>query len=338
MRPGDEPLENMGFYTLTDARCAGTTAKSPLGRCVLVITERCNFACPYCRTHTGRHLRIEHAEQVIRLWAEQGLFALMLTGGEPTLHPDLLSMVTFAKGLGIRRVGLGTNGAADPNLYLRLADAGVDDFSISLDADNAADGALLSGREPSIWHKVVDNIRRLAARTRVTIGVVVTEANAGRAAEVVRFALDLGVADVRVNPAAQYTRYLPPMDLDPGLVKSHPILAWRMRNRAQGIGVRGLADHDPDRCWLVLDEMTVKGDEHYPCFIYLREGGRPIGPFGHDVREQRARWMQGHRPKADPICRSHCPDCLLAFNRRFELLHGSAAPSLSASAPKELGS
>jgi molybdenum cofactor biosynthesis enzyme MoaA len=339
MRPGDEPLEQMGFYTLTDSRCRDTTGTSPLGRCVLVVTERCNFACPYCRTHDGRHMRTEHARQVIRLWAENGLFALMLTGGEPTVHPGLLEMVKFAKGMGIPRVGLGTNGAADPELYGALVDSGVDDFSISLDADNAEDGALLSGRSRETWHRVVENTRALAARTRVTVGVVVTEANVGRAAQVVRFALDLGVADVRVNPAAQYAERLPAMDLDPELTRGHPVLAWRLRNQALGVGVRGLRDDDPDRCWLALDEMTVNQRDHYPCFIYMREGGKPIGPVGADVRAQRARWVQHHNPKDDPICRRNCPDCLVAFNRRFELLHpgsgGARAAGSRAAGPEE---
>lgn len=325
MRPGDEPLESMGFYTLTDRRCRATTPASPLGRCVLVVTESCNFACPYCRTHEGRHLPTERALQVIRLWAEQGLFALMLTGGEPTLHPGLLEITRFAKGIGVPRVGLGTNGAAERDLYLALVEAGVDDFSISLDADNPGDGALLSGRGPATWRRVVENIRALAARTRVTIGVVVTEANVRRAADVVRFAHELGVADIRVNPAAQFSSRMPPMDLEAEILRAHPVLAWRVRNQSLGIGVRGLSDDDPGRCWLALDEMTVNRGEHFPCFIYMREGGRPIGPVAADIREQRARWVEEHDPRQDTICRSNCPDCLLAFNRRFELLRQAGA-------------
>ena len=241
MRPTG-PLETMGFYTLTDRRCRDTTATSPLGRCVLVLTESCNFACPYCRSHTGRHMPAESARDVIRLWAENCLFALMLTGGEPTLHPALRELTRFARGLGIPHVGIGTNGAADPDLYRALVEDGADDFSISLDADNPEDGSTLCGRGPETWQRVVDNIRMISARARVTVGVVVNETNARRAAEVVRFALDLGVQDVRVNPAAQYSAHLPAMNLEKDLVQRYPILAWRLRNRSQGIPVRGLRD------------------------------------------------------------------------------------------------
>ena len=71
--------------------------------------------------------------------------------------------------------------------------------------------------------------------------------------------------------------------------------------------------------------MTVNKGDHYPCFVYMREGGTPIGRLRRDVREQRALWVQRHDPREDPICRKNCPDCLVSFNRRYELLHGKAA-------------
>jgi len=213
MRPRSESLERMGFYTMTDLRCSATSSTSRLSRCVLVLTESCNFACPYCRSHAGMHMPTEHAQDVIRLWARDSLYTLVFTGGEPTLHPDLADLVKFAKNLGIPRVGLATNGAASMPLYRKLWEAGVDDFSISLDADNAEDGAALSGKGPDVWRRVVGNIREIAAFTRVTIGLVFNEINLSRASDIVQFALDLGVADVRLNPAAQFSSHLPAIEL-----------------------------------------------------------------------------------------------------------------------------
>jgi pyruvate-formate lyase-activating enzyme len=334
MRPINEPLEHMGFYTMTDFRCSTTSSTSRLGRCVLVLTENCNFACPYCRSHSGVQMATTRAKDVIRLWAKDKLFTLVFTGGEPTLHPDLVDLIEFAKDLGIPRVGLSTNGAASMTLYRKLCEKGVDDFSISLDADNAEDGAALSGRGPDAWQRVVDNIREIAALTRVTIGLVFNETNTSRASDIVRFALSLGVADVRLNPAAQFSSHLPAMKLERELLRGHPILAWRLGNQIHGIGVRGLSETDPDRCWLALDEMTVSWEYHYPCFVYMREGGKPIGPVGADVREQRKRWSERHNPKEDAICSKNCPDCLVAFNRRFEFLRADASGSKATTASK----
>jgi hypothetical protein len=42
-------LEDIGFYTLSDNRALNVSAWSPMIRCELVLTDRCNFRCPYCR-------------------------------------------------------------------------------------------------------------------------------------------------------------------------------------------------------------------------------------------------------------------------------------------------
>jgi molybdenum cofactor biosynthesis enzyme MoaA len=106
-------------------------------------------------------------------------------------------------GLRRKRVGLATNGAASLTLYRKLWEAGVDDFSISLDADNAVDGAALSGSGPDVWRRVVRNIREIAAFTQVTIGLVFNETNLCRASDIIQFALDLGVADVPAGSVRQ---------------------------------------------------------------------------------------------------------------------------------------
>ena len=320
-RKEEKPLSHMGFYTLTDNRCRNTSSTSPLARCVLVLTEKCNFACPYCRTNNGEEMPTSRAEEIIRLWGKEQTHAILFTGGEPTLHPDLVQLVKLAKKVGIRRVGVGTNGSADIKLYHELWKAGVDDFSISLDADNPEDGAKLSGRSGRIWEKTVANIREISSFTRVTIGLVFDEHNVHRVNEIIRFTLDLGVSDIRVNPAAQFSSRLPDIQLDDELIEKYPILAWRVENSRCNIGVRGLGEDDAEKCWLVLDEMVVNGDYHYPCFIYMREGGKPIGKWGPDVRERRAEWLEKHDPKRDPICINNCADCCSSFNRKFEYFH-----------------
>ena len=42
-------LEDIGFYTLSDERAQNISINSPLMRCELIVTSRCNFRCPYCR-------------------------------------------------------------------------------------------------------------------------------------------------------------------------------------------------------------------------------------------------------------------------------------------------
>ncbi len=261
------------------------------------------------------------ALRVLRLWAAEGLRNVRFSGGEPTLYPWLDDLVTEARASGTERVALSTNGSADFDAYEKLIERGVDDFSISMDACCAEDGDRMAGGVKGSWERVVENIRRLACLTYVTVGVVLTEDNRGQLNEIVRFAAELGVADVRVIPAAQDGAWLTGLVVETHLLDLFPILRYRVENLRNGRPVRGLRTDDPGRCPLVLDDMAVNRDAHFPCIIYLREGGAPIGLVGPAMREERRRWFLRHDCHEDPICRQNCLDVCIDYNARWMGCH-----------------
>jgi len=319
-------LDDIGFYTMTDDRCASASVASPLARGELILSSRCNFRCPYCRHVGGGDLPKAQALGIIAAWCRDGLQNLRLSGGEPTMWGDdpgdLVNLVSRARRLGVRRVALSTNGSADIQFYKSLCWEGVDDFSVSLDACCATDGDRMAGNVAGAWDKVVANIRRLAAWAYTTVGVVLTESNEAQCREIVTFASSLGVADIRVIPAAQRGSKIEVDPLPPELLARHPILRYRWGNFLRGRPVRGLGPGDARRCHLAIDDMAVAGGMHYPCIIYLREGGKPIGKFGcHGMRQDRARWSLVHRTHEDPICSRNCLDVCVDYNNRFEELH-----------------
>lgn len=73
---------------------------------------------------------------------------------------------------------------------------------------------------------------------------------------------------------------------------------------------------DCGKCRLALDDMAVAGGWHFPCIIYMREGGAPIGRVGGDIRISRAAWVEKHDAHADPICSSMCLDVCMAYNNK----------------------
>jgi len=317
-------LEDIGFYTLSDHRADTATQHSPLIRCELILTGWCNFNCVYCRGLRKDflpELRVEDAASVVVKWAGHGLENIRFSGGEPTLWPGLVRLVLLAVECGIRRRALSTNGSAPLGEYDRLLRAGVNDFSISLDARCSADAGVMAGGNGAFWDRLVENIRWLVARTYVTVGVVLTERNAAETAQIVQFAHDLGVADIRVIPAAQYGAMNAGLaGIPENVLNAHPILKYRAQNAACGRGARGLRPGDAPRCSLVLDDMVAMGGHHFPCIIYMREGGDPIGRLAgrsmDDVRRERAEWMACHDTRADQICRANCLDVCIDYNNR----------------------
>jgi sulfatase maturation enzyme AslB (radical SAM superfamily) len=314
-------LEDIGFYTLNDKRAAKASQESRLERCELLLTRRCNFRCPYCRS-VGDEISFDEACEIVRLWANQGLQAVRLSGGEPTLWLGLLNLVLYAANLGIERIALSTNGSADTEFYKELVTAGVNDFSISLDACCAEDNERMTGGAKGVWESVVENIRELSKLTYVTVGVVLTGDNTQHTGRIIDFAAGLGVADIRVIPAAQEAARLMEVSVPLSTESLFPILRYRISNARHGRPVRGIRDDDTNLCPLVLDDMAVCGDRHYPCIIYLREGGIPIGQVGARMREARHRWFMRHNTHTDPICGRNCLDVCVAYNNRWMEMHG----------------
>ena len=311
-------LESIGFYTLSDARAATASASSKLSRCELLLTSRCNFRCLYCRNVGGSDKPFEEAAAVVRLWASQGLSAIRFSGGEPLIYPRLRELVELASAQGIERIAVSSNGSFPLYMYEGLLDAGVNDLSISLDACCAEDGDHMAGGITGAFYRVVSNIRDLAKQTYITVGVVLTEDNVDNVNDIIRFASELGVQDIRVIPAAQTSNRLSTVQVDANILEKYPILRYRIKNFQEGRPVRGLRSCDSMRCGLVLDDMAVCGDKHYPCIIYLREGGKAIGKITDPtVRADREAWFRTHDTHADSICSKQCLDVCVDYNNKF---------------------
>lgn len=81
----------------------------------LEITRRCNLRCPHCfvegGTARGSELPTDHILGLLEEWARMGVFSVVITGGEPTLHPDFLTIVEHAHRLGFT-ISIASNGMA----------------------------------------------------------------------------------------------------------------------------------------------------------------------------------------------------------------------------------
>lgn len=314
-------LENIGFYTLNDERAKNTSEKSQMMRCELILTDLCNFKCPYCkglREDCKGTISLEKAKEIVDYWTIDNLKNIRFSGGEPTLWKDLIELVIYTKNKGVERIAISTNGYADFQIYEQLIDAGVNDFSISLDACCAAFGDKMSGGVIGSWNKVTENIRKIAKLTYVTLGIVVTEETVSELAETINFAASLGVADIRIISSAQYNTLLEnAKTIDKKVFEKYPILKYRIENIKNNRNVRGLKDTDSHKCSLVLDDSAIAGDYHFPCIIYMREGGNPIGRVGPEMRTERKKWSDTHDCHKDLICKQNCLDVCIDYNNKY---------------------
>jgi len=331
-------LEEIGFYTLTDQRARTATHTSPLSRCELLLTDRCNLKCPYCRGLKPEYrgdMPFEQAKATLDLWIREGLRNVRLSGGEPTLYPRLEELVKQCREGGVERIAISSNGVNRHEVYDRLIEAGVNDFAISLDSGCCATGEVMAGGVKGSWNKAVDTIQYLSGKVYLTVGIVFTETNADKAIETVMFADSLGPSDIRTIPSAQFNRALVSLaDLPAEILAKYPILRYRVSRVKVGKHIRGLKEmtdwpedlcdlkeEDCGSCPLVLDDIAVAGDDHYPCIVYLREQGKPIGKVGPNMRAERLAWAKRTDTFEDPICSANCLDFCSEYNNRWFELH-----------------
>ncbi|MEO5345612.1 MAG: heme d1 biosynthesis radical SAM protein NirJ [Magnetococcus sp. YQC-9] len=102
------------------------------------LIRRCNLTCAHCyaasadRPYAGE-LTLDECCRVIGDLRAQGVAALILSGGEPLLRPDLFEIAAHAKMQGFY-LGLSSNGTLmDPEMARRIARAGFDYVGVSLD-------------------------------------------------------------------------------------------------------------------------------------------------------------------------------------------------------------
>lgn len=109
------------------------------------VTELCNLRCRYCMPEEGvckkRHeemLREDEMIQAVEAAASLGITKLRITGGEPLVKKNIVSICRRAAAVeGIREVCLTTNGILLPALAVTLKEAGVKRLNISLDTLDA---------------------------------------------------------------------------------------------------------------------------------------------------------------------------------------------------------
>ena len=123
-----------------------TTLQDQFGRRIeylrISVTDRCNFRCVYCMPETGMQwlpkseiLSYEEIAEVVRQLAPLGLRRLRITGGEPTIRPQIHELIRMLRAVPeIEDIALSTNGARLPELAPLLREAGLDRVNMSVDS------------------------------------------------------------------------------------------------------------------------------------------------------------------------------------------------------------
>lgn len=127
------------------------------------LTEKCNLRCQYCMPMEGvtltpkeQVLTTEEIIRVAKLFVSEGVDKVRLTGGEPMVRKDLVNIVEAISDLGVKQIGLTTNGLLLKRRLSDLHKAGLTHLNVSLDTLIPQKFELITRRRG--WERVIEGI------------------------------------------------------------------------------------------------------------------------------------------------------------------------------------
>ena len=268
----------------------------------VAITGDCNFHCKYCNRFNA-----DLDFDSFKAWIEKAglLHRIQITGGEPTLSPRFAEIVNLCREHSIS-LGISTNGSRPIDLYLNIP---ADIYYISLDD---YDNSILIERGYKNPEHVKNIIKYLSEYYYVSVGVVIDRYNIDRIENILDYILDLGAKDIRLSTSSHYLNLMPTFKKT---YDNYPTLAYRVKNFNNKRPMRGFPTK---RCEIMKKDLCIVGDKHYPCLVYFREHGQPIGNVGDNILTEREKWFAETDCTKDSICSKFCMDFRCDFNLEVE--------------------
>jgi len=145
------------------------------------VTRLCNQKCRFCSNpEREATLTPDEARAQVDDFVERGYDGVILTGGEPTMHPDLGGIIEYARSRGIHaRIISNGQKLADAALSRDLAARGLDHVHVSVQSADPEVQAFLTCNTDSLANvlKAIENVH--AAGVNIDINTTINHYNAG---------------------------------------------------------------------------------------------------------------------------------------------------------------
>ncbi len=316
---------------------------------VYYLTYACHFRCPYCSDGAGQPYYKIRAEplaatkvlELLRIIRTHTAY-LVLTGGEPTQHPELAQILAGLPYLNFGRVIFTTNGY-DLEQYLPAIAGSVHELVISLQTLDSARADDWYGHKPGTHQEILTNLGRASQhpnhRYEIIISSVVTPKNIPDLYAVYEFCRE---RNYRFAACPQLIG-----------VKAHPALfenaAYRqfydflIAEKKKGASIHGSVDYltfmrdlRKFNCRpFTMLVVSPEGGVFYPCL----ELGQLVGNLFENKNVHALRLEGQRRFGPQPNCGAQCHSaCALGFSRVLanprSVLHEAALLAKSAIFPR----
>lgn len=170
----DKPGTSMQIHTKVDKGCpfdCGTCPQHDQHACIglIEVTNKCNLQCPLCYANAGEgeFLTLDNIEKMMDFFqASEGGQAeiLQISGGEPTLHPEIINILKMAKAKSFKYVMLNTNGIrlAEDEGFVRELQQFTGGFEVYLQFDGFKEATYRKLRGENLYSRKQQAIANLA--------------------------------------------------------------------------------------------------------------------------------------------------------------------------------
>lgn len=280
---------------------------------LLLLNRGCNLRCSFCDLWEG-HVHMPVRERLLPLLDDAvaiGTKTLVITGGEPFLHPDLFLAVAEAKARGLS-VNITTNGTRLHKRWAECRDSGVDSLSFSVDGLQQTHDRLRGQR--GAFRKTMAALDTVAADGRIATSVYFTATNQN-VRELVAVYEQVRARGARfdfwpVNDAPDLALSRPEdqqawRDAVAHIAAREPAVQGRLAFYRDSLSYhQGALEGAPLRCLGLVDQYGVTYDgDLLPCCVWGKEGLRVGNVFQTPLRElwyrepvqaaRRALWQEG---------------------------------------------
>jgi|GEM_PF-1372740 len=330
----------------------------PMHRVTAFVSHKCNMFCDYC---TGPHLTWREGDSARKktmmrkdLTVEQYTSYLAdlvahcdfiehvhFTGGEATIKNYLPTLIQATTEQGVLS-SITSNGIAAPSFYRSMIEKGLSEVRISLDSYKAEDFES-AVHVKGAFQRVLDTIQEIT-RLRdengqdvfLVLNACIGEANLERIRKTLRFLLSLNPNDLKFLLIVQDKQFVMSQENKELLKELHGYLTdypseryYLLRRKIDNLfnpDAAGLEDQEAQEvmkhCFIPMTERTIDGQHYYPCSIYTRWYGEPIGELDEPFEVQQEKSMKfvwEHDCRKDPICLKYCVNCCKLYNINMNL-------------------
>lgn len=164
------------------------------------ITKACNNNCLFCldrENQDGSVLSLEEVALELSHGRKKGISRVVISGGDPTVHPELPRIIRKAKEMGYGHVQIITNGRmlAYESFVQKLKDAGLDEVTLSLHSHIKKDFEYLTGVKGSFEQALRGLLNCQKQKFIVSVDIVINKQNHKTLKETLQFFIALGVGE-----------------------------------------------------------------------------------------------------------------------------------------------